>query len=352
MSVDDPSSGSVARPTSSAQPSFDHTLAALRAAAEPTRLRILAILGRIDLTVGEVCRVLGQAQPRVSRHLKLLVDAGLLERHTEGTSAFFRPLAGARRLPAYEAVLGLIDWNDEAFARDRARLEIVRAGRAQAAADYFERNANEWDRVRELHVSDSDVEHALIEALAGRPIRDLLDVGTGTGRMLELFAGQVRRGVGVDLSREMLNVARTNLDRAGLRHCSVRQGDVYDLDLPAGSMDVAVLHHVLHFLDDPSTAVAESARMLRPNGTLLIVDFAPHDNEDFRTDYAHRFLGFGADEVTRWCEEGGLRDVQVRQLERTDLRPKPDGRTRLTTTIWSATQRSDAPELRAFEAAS
>ncbi len=328
--------------------SFDDTVAALKAAAEPTRLRILALLSTIDLTVGELSAVLAQSQPRVSRHLKILVEAELLQRHAEGTSAFFRPVPPRRRKPAFDAVISLIDLDDPALANDQKRLETIRAERATKAAEYFGRVAADWDRVRDLHVADDEVERVLLDAVANRPSDDLLDVGTGTGRILELFADRVSRGVGIDLSREMLNVARTNLDQAGLRHCSVRQGDIYDLSIPAGSFDIAVLHHVLHFLDDPSAAVAESARTIRANGSLLIVDFGPHTRDSFRSDFEHRFLGFTDEEVNRWCSDAGLLDVEVHHLARTDL----DDHDGLTTTIWVARQRSDAPDLRTLENAS
>ncbi len=327
---------------------FDDTVAALRAAAEPTRLRILALLSTIDLTVGELSVVLAQSQPRVSRHLKILVEAELLERHAEGTSAFFRPVPPHRRKPALDAVLSLVDVDDPAMRSDRKRLDTIRAERAESAAEYFGAVAADWDRVRDLHVADDEVEAELVSAVEDRPSGELLDVGTGTGRMLELFADRVTRGVGIDLSRAMLNVARTNLDKAGLRHCSVRHGDVYDLAVPAGSFDIAILHHVLHYLDDPSAAVAESARTIRANGSLLIVDFAPHQREALRSEFEHRFLGFTDEEVARWCRDAGLDDIETRHLERTDLASE-DG---LTTTIWIARQRADAPDLRTLENAS
>ncbi len=327
---------------SPSQEPFDDTVGALRAAAEPTRLRILAILSTIDLTVSELSAVLAQSQPRVSRHLKILVESELLERHAEGTSAFFRPVPPHRRKPAFDAVLSLVDIDDPALASDRKRLESIRAERAATAADYFGEIAAHWDQVRDLHVADDEVEQRLLQAIDVLPNGQLLDIGTGTGRILELFADRVARGVGIDLSREMLNVARTNLDRAGLRHCTVRKGDVYDLDFADGSFDVAALHHVLHYLDDPSTAVAEAARTLRPGGSLLIVDFAPHTRDSFRTDYEHRFLGFAAEEIERWCIDAGLVGVEIEHLEGEGL----------TTTIWIARQRHDAPDLRTLEVAS
>src|SRR5262249_30352005 len=172
-----------------------------------------------------------------------------------------------------------LDPADGTVARDRERLAAVRATRAATAQAYFRRHAAQWDRIRNLHVADTAVENAIAAALDERPFRSLLDLGTGTGRMLELFAPSIERGLGLDLSPDMLAIARSRLERAGLRHCSVRQGDIYDLALPKDSFDVVLIHQVLHFLDDGARAVAEAARMLRAGGRLLGVDFAPPDPE-------------------------------------------------------------------------
>ena len=316
---------------------FDQLVQALRAAGEPTRLRILGVLSRIELTVGEICMVLGQTQPRVSRHLKLLVDAGLLERHSEGTYAFYRLVSEPPDSLVGEMLLGLADSTDEIFRRDGERLDRVRADRAKLAAAYFEEVAQDWDEVRALHVADAEVESAMLAAVEGRRTEDLLDVGTGTGRVLELFAPRIRHGLGIDLCREMLNLARTQLDSRGLKHCSVRLGDVYDLDMPSGSVDIATMHHVLHYLDHPSAAILECARTLRPGGSLVIVDFAPHDREHFRADYAHRFLGFADGDVERWCRDAGLVDVETRHLTK-----KKPGTDDLTITLCVARQHRDS----------
>ena len=327
---------------------MEELLLALRAAGEPTRLRILAVLARSELTVSELCRVLGQTQPRVSRHLRLLCEAGLLARHSQGTRAFYRPESTGRARELYDAVQPLIDPDDPSLARDLARLATIRGERAAEAAEYFERVAHDWDRMRELHVADTEVEAAMLAAAPDVRVRNLLDVGTGTGRVLEIFADRIDHGLGLDLSKQMLNVARSRLDQLGHRHCAVRQGNVYDLPLDAGSMDVAVLHHVLHFLDDPAAAIGEVARTLRPDGRLVIVDFAPHNYESMRSDHAHHWLGFGDDEVKSWCAEAGLVDLSVEHLV-----PSSDAdHEQLTVTLWSAAQRAGAPTVYAFEAAS
>ncbi len=336
LPIDPSSQPTESRPVSSSN--LETVLVGLRAAAEGTRLRIVALLAEGELTVSELCKILGQTQPRVSRHLKLLCDAGLLDRHSEGTSAFYSP---SRREPGrsiFDSVLTLVDHNDATLAADRQRLIRIRGERAQAAGRYFEEIAGLWDGIRSLHVDDADVEQALLAATRdlqaeGSRISTLLDIGTGTGRILELFADRVDRGLGIDLSSAMLNLARSNLTAKGFHHCSVRQGNVYALEVPADSVDLAILHHVLHFLDDPASAIGAAAETLRPGGQLIIVDFAPHQLETLRNEHAHRRLGFDDHEVSAWCADAGLVDASATHLvPPTDLR----GSELLTVTLWTA----------------
>lgn len=313
---------------------MDQLLAALKAAAEPTRLRILAICARAELTVSELTQVLGQSQPRVSRHLKLLCAAGLLSRHPEGAWVFYRladsPDEEAARALAPGSALtrllvDLVPDGDAVVQRDLARLEAVRQGRADIAADYFRANAGDWDQIRSLYVDEAEVEAALGE-IVGPNVGDFLDIGTGTGRMLELFAPAARRAIGFDLSREMLGYARSALEQAGLSNCQVRLGDMYGLPLGAHAADTILYHQVLHFADDPAAAIAEGARLLRPGGRLVVVDFLPHDQEQLRDAHAHRRLGFSDQEVERWFRGVGLEPQRPRHLP-----SKP-----LTVGIWTA----------------
>jgi ubiquinone/menaquinone biosynthesis C-methylase UbiE len=288
---------------------FPALYGALKAAGEATRLRILALVADAELTVSDLTDILRQSQPRISRHLKLLAEAGLVERFREGSWAFFRLGEQGGSAALARELIGRLDPADPTIARDRERLAGVRAARAQAAQSYFRRHAVEWDRIRQLHVADAAVEDAIRAALAaggGTPMRALLDLGTGTGRMLELFGPDIERGLGLDLSVDMLALARARLDRAGLRHISVRQGDIYDLALPKNSFDAVIIHQVLHFLDDSARAIEEAARVLRPGGSLLVVDFAPHDLEFLRDEHAHRRLGFAPDTVACWLAAAGL----------------------------------------------
>jgi ubiquinone/menaquinone biosynthesis C-methylase UbiE/DNA-binding transcriptional ArsR family regulator len=303
----------------------------LKAAGEATRLRVLALLAEAELTVSDLTEILRQSQPRISRHLKLLSEAGLVERFREGSWAFFRIAEHGAGAEVMRALLARLDAKDTTVARDRERLAMVRAARAAAAQAYFRRHAVEWDRIRKLHVADAAVEDAIKSAVAERPVEALLDLGTGTGRMLELFGPDIGRGLGLDLSLDMLALARARLDRAGLRHCTVRQGDVYDLALPKDSFDLVIIHQVLHFLDDGARAIREAARVLRPGGRLLVVDFAPHDLEFLREQHAHRRLGFAPEAVTQWMEAAGLDAVSHRSLP-----PEPGSESKIAVSLWLA----------------
>jgi ubiquinone/menaquinone biosynthesis C-methylase UbiE/DNA-binding transcriptional ArsR family regulator len=309
--------------------SFAGLTATLKSAGEPTRLRILALLGEAELTVSDLTEILRQSQPRLSRHLRLLTEAGLVDRFREGSWAFFRLGERGGTAELARTLIGRLKTDDAIVLRDRERLAAVRANRAAAAQNYFRRHAAEWDRIRRLHVADAAVESAIRAALADKPIRSLLDLGTGTGRMLELFGPDIERGLGLDLSLDMLALARARLDRAGLKHCSVRHGDIYDLALPRDSFDVVIIHQVLHFLDDSAHAIAEAARVLRPGGRLLVVDFAPHDLEFLREEHAHRRLGFAAETVTQWLEAAGLA-----VLRQETLPPGPQGK--IAVSLWLA----------------
>ncbi|OYZ69830.1 MAG: ArsR family transcriptional regulator [Rhizobiales bacterium 24-66-13] len=311
--------------------SYAVLLEGLKAAGEDTRLRLLAVLGEAELTVSDLTEILGQSQPRISRHLKLLADAGLVERHREASWMFYRRAAEGPGAGLAAILLQLLDPLDDVARRDLERLAEVRAARAQAAQTYFAAHAAQWDAIRSLHVPETAVEAAVREALSGRPIDALLDLGTGTGRMLELFAPEIGRGVGVDLSPDMLGIARAHLEQAGIRNCSVRQGDIYNLAMPRESFDAIIIHQVLHFLDDAGRAVREAARLLRPGGRLLVIDFAPHDLEFLREAHAHRRLGFSAEAVEAWLGQAGLVPTMHRLLA-----PERSGGDALTVSLWLA----------------
>jgi ubiquinone/menaquinone biosynthesis C-methylase UbiE/DNA-binding transcriptional ArsR family regulator len=310
---------------------YDALNAALKAAGEETRLRVLALLSEAELTVSDLTDILRQSQPRISRHLKLLAEAGLIERFREGTWAFFRLAEHGGGAEVARALIERLDPGDPVIARDRDRLASVRSARAAAAQAYFSEHATEWDSIRKLHAADAAVEDAIRVALADKPFRSLLDLGTGTGRMLELFGREIDRGLGLDLSLDMLLLARDRLERAGLKNCSVRQGDLYDLPLANDSFDVIILHQVLHFLDDGGRAIREAARALRPGGRLLVIDFAPHELEFLREQHAHRRLGFPPETVTQWITAAGLEPVMHRSVA-----PELDSEGKIAVSLWLA----------------
>jgi ArsR family transcriptional regulator len=303
-----------------ALPLADH----FQALADPTRLRILALLRLMELSVGELAQVLGQSQPRVSRHLKILADVGVLERRKEGSWVFLT-LADAERV---EPMFALIDgWGDAAtqalFASDAARTENIRSERAEAANRYFAGHAEVWDQIRSLHVAESEVERAIDRALGRRALGRLVDIGTGTGRMIELFGPRASQAIGIDRSSEMLRLARAKLESAGINP-SLRQGDMYALPLPDEAADNVIIHQVLHYAHSPASAIAEAARVLAPGGTLLVVDFAAHEREDLRERDAHIRLGFEDEVMASWFAAPGLTVDHVEHLEGGEL----------TVTLW------------------
>ena len=311
---------------------LDQMVNVLKAVAEPSRLRILALLSKGDLTVSDLTTILGQSQPRVSRHLKLLAEADLIDRYQEGAWAYFRLSDNAVCGTLVRGILGRLDCADALIERDLERLSQVKSSRQERAAAYFSANAGSWDEIRKLHVSESAVETALKAIVGDRPFQAMLDVGTGTGRLLELFAPLYQRGLGIDINRDMLAVARANLELAGIANAQVRQGDVYALPVERERFDLVTIHQVLHFLDDPQAAIREAARALRPGGRLLIVDFAPHKLEFLREEHAHLRLGFSDEQMLGWMKDAGLEPVKTIELE-----PKfTNGDDGLTVKLWLA----------------
>lgn len=319
--------------------SLDQAVEVLRAAGEPTRLRILALLAHEELAVMELGRILGQSQPRVSRHLRLLAEAGLVERFPDGAWVFYRLAVEGQRRDLLDEVLAGVVADDAVLAQDAGRLEAVKGERAEQATLYFERNAAHWDRIRSLYVSDEAVEAAIRQAAGEGPFRRLVDLGSGTGRMLTLLGPEAETSLGLDLSQHMLNVARANVARAGLERCELRHGDIFGTRLPGECADLVVVHQVLHYLSDPAAAVREAARLVAEGGRLIIADFAPHDVEFLREQHQHRRLGFTDQEIGRWLEAAGLSDVKATAL------PPAEGQ-RLTVKIWSA-ERARQPQRRA-----
>lgn len=305
-------------------------LGGLKAAAESTRLRLLVLLEEGELNVKDLTHILAQSQPRISRHLKLLNEAGLIERFREGSWVYFRLADRGAGGSLARQIVGLVDHNDPVLVRDRDRAHAVRQERAEAAQAYFKEHAANWDEIRTLHVADAGVEAAMTKALGSADLGTLVDVGTGTGRILELFAPQLTRGIGIDFNPDMLAYARAKLQAPEFSHCQVRHGDLFDLPFDNGSVDVVVIHQVLHFLDKPGRALIEASRILRAGGKCLIVDFAPHELEFLREAQAHRRLGFSQGQMKQWIEDASL---ELAHSE--DLAPKAGhGQGKLTVSLW------------------
>ena len=307
-----------------------------KALGDPTRLRIARLLGAMELAVGELAQVLGQSQPRVSRHVGILCDAGLAERRREGSWVFLRQSeSGSAVVDAVQQLLALAESEEPDFAAlceaDRRKLAAIREAREAAAETYFARHAGEWDELRALHSADAEVERHLAEALAAAPLGALLDIGTGTGRMAELFAPRAERIVALDKNLEMLRVARAKLQHLPAASVELVQGDFAALPFADASFDTVILHQVLHFAADPAPALAEAARVLRGGGRIAIVDFASHDREELRTRHQHVRLGFSDRQMADLLAAAGLAPHDPLALEGGKLVVK----------IWTATRRPE-----------
>lgn len=318
---------------------FDGLLERLRAAGEPTRLRLLALLRYQDLSVGELVQVLEQSQPRLSHHLKALSEAGLAERLPEGAFVFYRAARSGPGKDLLDALFAALGPDVPETEADLERLHTVMAGRAASAEAYFSSIAETWDTVRGLHYPNEAIETALLELAGKGPFRRLIDFGTGTGRMLALFAPLAAEAEGIDFSHRMLTVARANLESAGARNARVRFGNVTAVPFADASADLVIIHQVLHFLDTPGDAITEAGRVLAPGGQLLVTDFAPHDLEFLRAEHGHHRLGVRHDALAGWAAEAGL------SLEKPlSFAPPENGAPGLTVNIWRALKPASVQE--------
>ncbi len=286
----------------------------LRAAGEPTRLRLLALCAHGELSVTELTQILGQSQPRVSRHLKLLVEAGLLERFREGALVFYRIAERSEPAVLARTLVDLLPSDTDELNRDLSRLETIRQKRAEAADAYFNDNASQWNEIRRMHVAEAEVEKNLLALVGKSKIENYLDIGTGTGRILALMAEYVEHGLGIDQSNEMLALARASLEQSGLKNVSVRKGDMYAMPMNDATIDLATLHLVLHYSQEPHLVIEEAARTLKNNGRLIIVDFAPHQEEHLRTEHKHQRLGFSDKEIRSCLIDAGLKPGKTHTL--------------------------------------
>lgn len=289
-------------------------LSALKAAGDDTRLRLLVLLNISEHNVKDLTHILNQSQPRLSRHLKLLTEANLIERFQEGSWVYYRLVRGNIYGELVQDILKTADLSDEQFKADQAQAEKVKAQRAKEAQSYFKTHAKDWDHIRSLYIKEEIVEAEMKNLIGSNPIDLLLDLGTGTGRILELFSSQFKKGIGVDINHEMLRHARARLDRLNLQSCELRHGDINKLDFKDSLADTIIIHQIMHFLEDPKQLCKEAARLLAPGGRLLIVDFAPHTQEQLRTEFAHQRLGFEENQLWGWLKNAGLKTLNFKCL--------------------------------------
>lgn len=306
------------------------TIEILRASGEVTRLRILALLSYGELTAGELSNVLGQSQPRVSRHLKLLAEANIIERRPEGAWVF---VSLSNKEPANlltKTILSTLNEDDFTISRDKERLNEIKSQREEQAKAYFETIAGEWQSLRKLHQPEEDVEAAMLSLVKGKKFNFHLDLGSGFGDLLAAFAKQSVRGEGIDSSRGMLAMARARFDDRNDTHISVRMGDILALPYQNNVADLITIHQVLHYLDNPLAAIKEAARVLANDGVLLIADFAKHNFEELREKYGHIRLGFNPEDVKNWCEQAGLQVQEIKNIQ------NKNGKSALSVNIFAA----------------
>ncbi len=318
-----------------------HVLDALRAIGEPTRLRILALLRYGDLSVGEFVQILNQSQPRLSHHLKTLNMAGLVERLPEGSWVFYRLVREGAAGRLFESIMREIDQDGDDMIADIKALNRVRAQRAEAAELHFAGIAEDWDQLRLLHSSNETIEEALLGIVKEQEFDRIIDLGTGTARMLSIFAPFAKQLEGLDSSHQMLTVARANLAAANIVNADVRQGYITNTPFEDQAADLVIIHQVLHYLEQPQAALTEAARLLQPGGRLLIVDFAPHDHEFLRQEQGHRWLGMRQSDISNWTQAAGL--VLTDQL---DFAPPDTLKQGLSVKIWVADKTPSKHEIR------
>ncbi len=306
-------------------------IGAMKAAGEPNRLRILVLLRCGDLAVGELAKILNQSQPRLSHHLKILTRAGLVERLPEGSWVFYRIQSKGWAGRLLNGFFSELDTEGDPFISDLQALQRVREARAKSAATYFSKIAEDWDRLRALHYPDAAIEKAILEHIATHQFERVIDLGTGTGRMLILLSPYTQEAEGLDLSHQMLTVARANLNRARIGNARVRQGDATNTPFESNSADFVIVHQVLHYLEKPEDVISEAARILKPGGKLLVVDFAPHELEFLRESHGHYRLGISEDDMLHWAEVAGF-SVQVKKFD-----PPVSLQKGISVLIWTAT---------------
>jgi ubiquinone/menaquinone biosynthesis C-methylase UbiE len=281
---------------------FPSAIDLLRALAEPTRCRLLALLGHGELTVGEIADTLGQSQPRISRHLKILSDVGALERFREEQRIYYRLTGGTQAAELVEQALRPVPKGDPVLRTDRERLSRVLEKRVRSAAAAWE----DVRRSAESTYSDERLVQAVRREVGEESLGDLLDVGTGSGSMLRVLGSLANHAVGLDASAQALRVARAKVHGAGLNHCVFKRGDMYALPFEAGTFDAVAFDHVLSAAERPGVALKEAARVLRRGGRVIVVE----DNE--RLGAASKDKPQAT--LREWLERAGMECRKLKQV--------------------------------------
>jgi DNA-binding transcriptional ArsR family regulator len=282
--------------------SYDNYIDALKAISEPTRFRLVRLCAQGELTVSELMRIVGQSQPRVSRHLKLLQDAGILERFREQHWVFYRVAQEEHYQLLVSGLIKQIEKNETIIQLDQSRLIELQAARATLSETFIETELPDWLRLHEYHGDTARFESAVQDALAEKTVGHLLDVATGTGRMLKIVGPLASSGVGIDLSKKMVTVARSVLAESGLAHLTVRQEDMYQMRFAARHFDTITIDQVLYFATNPDALIKETARVLKYGGRLLVVAFTAS-----KTAKTPPSVGIELSDIQQWIESAGLK---------------------------------------------
>jgi ubiquinone/menaquinone biosynthesis C-methylase UbiE len=283
-----------------------HHIAAL---ADTTRCRMLLLLEHHELTVSDLCQVVQLPQSTVSRHLKTLVDDHWVVSRKDGTSRLYALVDGDENIPSRRlwSVVREEIAGSPAAVQDGSRLKSVLASRKSRSQAFFESRAGQWDHMRQELFGQTFHLHAMMGLLAGGKV--IGDLGCGTGQLTEVLSPYAQQVIAVDESREMLSTARKRL--TGRANVDLRRGDLMALPIETDVLDIAALLLVLHHLPDPSAALVEAARVLRPGGFIVIADMLPHEREAYRREMGHVWLGFAPAEMDARLKDAGFVDVQI-----------------------------------------
>tara|TARA_Y100000590_G_scaffold470770_1_gene669895 strand:- start:22065 stop:23030 length:966 start_codon:yes stop_codon:yes gene_type:complete len=276
------------------------------ALADETRLRIVNILSNCELNVQDLVSVLSQSQPRVSRHLKILDEANLIERIKEGNWVFCKLISSEGIRPIIDYVSKTKKNNSDIYTRDQKKLSLLIKNRAREANYYFNRIESEDASIGEYNISDNIIDQKIISIIEKNiklPLSDIIDLGTGSGKILSLLSGSYLHGIGIDNNPNMLKMARSRFKQQGIQNCDLTFGDITDLSLKENNADLVVLHQVMHYFDDPNILISQAARLLMRDKYILVVDFDSHSNESLRKRFSHRRLGFSDEQIINIFEK-------------------------------------------------